>query len=116
MPKRPCLRLGCSKAATQGPRCPEHTPRAWRKRNPEAPSPYASPIWKRLRAEARARAGSRCERCGGPGSQADHVTALALGGEFADPSNVQWLCRSCHASKTGADAKEARRRMRERSR
>jgi 5-methylcytosine-specific restriction endonuclease McrA len=110
---KPCLRVGCGGKAVTGSYCPAHAPKAWRKRNPGAASPYATPVWRRMRAEARARAGGRCERCGGPGSQADHVTALALGGEFTGP--LQWLCTSCHQSKTAQDAAEARRRMKERS-
>jgi 5-methylcytosine-specific restriction endonuclease McrA len=112
MSKKKCLVFLCKEPAKQGAsRCEEHAPKTWRKRNPEAPSPYATPIWRRLRAEARARAGGRCERCGAPGSQADHITALALGGEFTGP--LAWLCVSCHRTKTAQDAKEARRQLRE---
>jgi 5-methylcytosine-specific restriction endonuclease McrA len=110
----PCLRLGCPRPAARGSYCPDHAPKAWRNRNPETPRPYASPIWKRMRAEARAKANGRCEKCGTPGSQADHITALALGGEFTGP--LQWLCKRCHATKTGEDSVEARRRIRERNR
>jgi 5-methylcytosine-specific restriction endonuclease McrA len=113
---RPCLRFTCRAPATQGSYCSAHVPKTWRKRNPEIPSPYTGPVWKALRAEAKARANGRCEICGGPGSQADHRVALALGGAFADPQNIQWLCAACHRSKTGRDSVEARRRMRERNR
>ncbi len=41
------------------------------------------------------RARGLCERCGAPGSEVDHV-----GGPSSDPSNLQYLCRTCHAAKT----------------
>jgi 5-methylcytosine-specific restriction endonuclease McrA len=112
---KPCLKTGCGKASIRGGSyCPTHRPKAWRKRDPDPFNPYATPTWKRLRAEARARANGTCERCGAPGSHADHIIALALGGEFTGP--LQWLCTRCHQAKTAQDAKEARRRLRERSR
>jgi 5-methylcytosine-specific restriction endonuclease McrA len=34
-----------------------------------------------------------------PNFHLDHIIAVAAGGRD-DPSAVQWLCRSCHSSKT----------------
>jgi 5-methylcytosine-specific restriction enzyme A len=112
--RKPCLKMGCGRASIRGGSyCPEHRPKAWRRRNPPPFSPYATPIWKTLRSETKARANGLCEICGAPGTEVDHRVALALGGRFEDPNNLQLLCRRCHARKTGQDAKEARRRLRE---
>lgn len=50
--------------------------------------------------------------CGAYGTEIDHVHPRALGGSEAD-SNLQLLCRTCHAAKTRKDirdiAKERRR-------
>lgn len=36
----------------------------------------------------------------------DHINPVRLGGEFWDQSNLQPLCNSCHASKSGKEANQ----------
>lgn len=49
----------------------------------------------RLRAEVKQRDGGRCQECGKPGVEVDHID-----GNSDDPSNLQLLCASCHHDKT----------------
>ncbi|MBK6585399.1 MAG: HNH endonuclease [Gammaproteobacteria bacterium] len=37
------------------------------------------------------------------GNECDHITAKALGGDDS-PSNLQWLCKPCHAAKTARES------------
>lgn len=55
----------------------------------------------RIEEQARARAGGRCEKCGGllKRSHVDHITPCALGGTN-ELSNAQVLCVVCHLQKT----------------
>lgn len=48
-----------------------------------------------VRAAVVARAGGRCEKCGAPGAEVDHVA-----GPSSDIENLQYLCKACHAAKT----------------
>ena len=59
---------------------------------------YKSPRWRRLRLAAIARAGRRCERCGGldPRLHCHHKVPLVRGGAPFDLGNVEVLCPSCH--------------------
>jgi len=43
-----------------------------------------------------------CRICGQPANEVDHIVAVDAGGTD-DPSNLQPLCRSCHAAKTRAE-------------
>lgn len=47
-----------------------------------------------------------CAICGNPAKpgEVDHVIPLILGGKHRE-SNLQWLCRPCHAAKTTLDVK-----------
>lgn len=56
----------------------------------------------------------KCQKCGkhfhrASELQCDHITAIALGGDLFDPSNLQTLCIDCHKEKTGEDIREIRR-------
>lgn len=63
---------------------------------------YDSTTWQRLRLMHLA--GSPvCVECGRYGEQVDHIIPISAGGEKFDPSNLQTLCASCHASKTRRD-------------
>lgn len=73
--------------------------------------------WEQLRAEARRRAGGRCEhvsksgvRCSQPGTDADHRS------NRWDHSDLQWLCREHHNRKTAQESSRARSRQRGRGR
>ncbi|WP_206119938.1 HNH endonuclease [Cellulomonas sp. HD19AZ1] len=51
----------------------------------------------KVRAFVIERAGGRCEKCSEPGAEVDHIA-----GHSPDPSNLQYLCKSCHTAKTDA--------------
>jgi 5-methylcytosine-specific restriction endonuclease McrA len=50
---------------------------------------------KSTRLQVVTRAGGRCQQCGEPGTQVDHIS-----GSSNDPKNLQLLCRKCHSAKT----------------
>lgn len=87
-----CNHPGCPKLSP-GPYCGDHA----------GPARRRHPKWARVR-RAWLAAHPRCEACGAPASEVDHITALADGGAELDPANLQALCRSCHRAKTAADA------------
>ncbi len=57
-------------------------------------------VSKDLRAAVIARDAGRCQACGQPGSQIDHIR-----GSSDDPDNLQLLCAECHGAKTRANFK-----------
>ncbi|WP_209624827.1 HNH endonuclease signature motif containing protein [Saccharothrix coeruleofusca] len=71
------------------------------------------PDWPQRRAATRRRAGGRCEgrvrghRCPNPGTDCDHRIPRWRGGTH-DLGNLQWLCPTCHATKTQREAQQAR--------
>ena len=66
--------------------------------------------WHRLRAIAKRNAGGQCQwvehdtRCPQPGTDCDHITA----GDDHTPSNLQWLCRAHHLTKSGREGNAAK--------
>lgn len=58
--------------------------------------------WKRLRVHALKRDGWACVQCGDRGRlEVDHIKAVRDAPELSfDLTNLQCLCRSCHARKT----------------
>ena len=53
-----------------------------------------------VRLQVIARDGGRCQKCGEPGTEIDHIA-----GSSGDLMNLQLLCRKCHVSKTKASMK-----------
>lgn len=115
---RPCSKAGCSQLTATG-RCAEHPP-ALRARG-KADRRYDDArggarergydaTWERL-ARSFLREHPLCAACEAEGVTAaaelvDHVRELRDGGARLDESNLQSLCRRCHARKTAAVAKE----------
>ncbi len=73
--------------------------------------------WSQLVAEARARAGGRCQwayrnggRCRKPGTDADHY------GDRDDHEKLRWLCSEHHAWRTSRQGNEAKAVIREKRR
>ena len=71
------------------------------------PRPLKTSHWAALRAHVAHRAGFRCEHCHcflGMTGQADHVVPRSacedVGIGIFDPSNLQYLCTSCHSTKS----------------
>jgi 5-methylcytosine-specific restriction protein A len=73
--------------------------------------------WQKIQAEQLRREPS-CRLCRAEGKQTqalevNHILALADGGSFDDPGNLQSLCRGCHWQKTETEnAKRAGRKPR----
>jgi 5-methylcytosine-specific restriction enzyme A len=98
---RPCLI--CNVPTTNGPRCPQHTPKKWAGANTSMPSGWTKTRREQLQREP------NCRVCGAPATEADHVINRAAGGGPL----IQSLCKRCHAEKTareGAAARKAARR------
>ena len=61
---------------------------------------YSTAPWRRLRLEARAAAGGRCQTCGAwcwSDGEAHHVDPLARNGAAIPPlDGVKWICKPCH--------------------
>lgn len=62
--------------------------------------------WQAVRREVLVREPA-CRSCGGIATEVDHIVPLRLGGTHA-LSNLQPLCRRCHAKKTAAQASTSR--------
>ena len=56
------------------------------------------PGWAALQAQVLSEAPT-CSRCPAPSTEVDHIVPLGRGGS-SDRTNLQALCRQCHASKT----------------
>ena len=63
---------------------------------------YATPLWRKLRAQILIRDGwtcqGRCKELGrtSAGSEVHHLLPIREGGEPFDPDNLRLLCRDCH--------------------
>ena len=114
MPARaptPCRKPGCGALCRDGTGyCTAHRNTRWeqhqRGRTPEQQG-YGRD-WKRLRAVVIRRDKGLCQQClrGGrvvPGNECDHITPKSRGGTD-DMSNLELLCRPCHASKTARES------------
>ena len=107
-PKRPCTQPGCNVLVERG-RCGEHT-RAHHRldtktRGSAKARGYGGP-WRRIRSR-QLKAEPLCRHCAEDGrttaaTLVDHVVPLDAGGTH-ETSNLQSLCRSCHAQKTLAE-------------
>jgi 5-methylcytosine-specific restriction endonuclease McrA len=119
---RQCIRRhwgGCSdngNAVEGTSRCRAHTDKSgwatYAVKHPERAAAYRSPHWKGLR-DAQLAKQPNCEArfpgCRGRASEADHVTPLALGGDFFGP--LRSVCRPCHLKLTAEASKESKRRQ-----
>src|SRR3989338_945277 len=63
--------------------------------------------WSNIRLKILRRDDYSCVKCGGLAIDVDHVIAIVNGGAEFDESNLQSLCRPCHAVKSGRDRKTA---------
>jgi 5-methylcytosine-specific restriction endonuclease McrA len=94
-----CAEPGCPNISP----CATHTPAPWTGSTRKARLPQG---WEKLRQRILRRDGHRCEICGGPATEVDHI----LRGDDHSPSNLQALCHTCHLAKTLAEAEAGRRR------
>ena len=89
-------------------RCKAHGGGAWQRTDPSSKHRYGA-HWQEIRARV-LREQPRCEICGKPATDVDHVRAVADGGPD-DRSNLRALCNPCHEKHT-AEQNRARRRKR----
>jgi 5-methylcytosine-specific restriction protein A len=92
---RPCRNRYCPEPALDGGYCPRH----YRPAFATAPR-HMPPGWPAIASAAIARAGGRCQDCGAPATDADHIRPRSQGGTD-EPANLRALCAPCHASRTG---------------
>ena len=110
MPHRQCIVTGCREWAVDGTsRCPRHPYRSgWKRRPSSTPSSAYRGAWPKLRA-AKLNANPRCQVCGRPATQVDHIIPLSAGGTH-DAANLQSICRPCHLTKSSAEGGRANAR------
>lgn len=115
---KPCQHLGCNALVRDGSsRCDAHWVRpgtfADRTRGTRQQRGYGAE-WDRSRARVLSRDGGLCQPCLRAGhttmaTAVDHIVNKEEGGTDAD-SNLQAICKPCHAHKTGQEAARARLR------
>ncbi|WP_399335722.1 HNH endonuclease [Varibaculum cambriense] len=64
--------------------------------------------WRRIRVEVIQRDHGRCQICGAPGTDVDHIVR----GQDHSLSNLRLLCRRCHMRRTGRDGGRVKYRSR----
>lgn len=107
-PLRPCRYRRCPNVVRGGGYCPQH--KAYEQKQNKINSQfrlkkkkvnpfYGSKAWKIKRDKYIAN-NPTCKSCGAVGREVDHIVPLNQGGDKFDDSNLQTLCRSCHAKKT----------------
>lgn len=91
-------------------RCPTHDPGPWggptrdqRRARTKTPEHQAN------RRAVKKRDANVCYLCGtiDPDGHADHITPIAEGGPDT-VDNMAWICRPCHATKSGREGQRAR--------
>nr|MBA2600219.1 HNH endonuclease [Actinomycetota bacterium] len=100
---------GCSDGGDAVPgksRCRAHGGGAWARVDPANKGRYGS-SWQAIRARV-LRESPRCQICGKPATDVDHIRAHADGGTD-DRSNLRALCNPCHKRHT-TEQNRARRR------
>lgn len=103
-----CRQIGCGKAIALPGYCDKHQKLSsgWDRTNAgrsSAERGYGN-AWRKLRDAVMRRDGGMCQPCGKEGydtaaTEVDHIVSKANGGSNS-MSNLQAICRSCHAKKT----------------
>lgn len=114
--KRVCRAPGCSATTTaRHGYCEKHADLAvgWNQyRSTSAASGRGGRPWRRLREQILQRDRHLCQTCKRkgmvtPAYEVDHIKNVASGGSNA-PSNLEAICRSCHAVKTARESVAAK--------
>jgi 5-methylcytosine-specific restriction enzyme A len=119
---KPCTYPGCTRVQ-QGPRCELH-PHQERQRDRQREDEHRGSAasrgydarWRRVR-ELHMASEPLCRECAKvgrtvAGELVDHIVPLSQGGSRLLGSNLQTLCRACHARKTAAETAAGRTRSR----
>ena len=77
---KPCLMCG---TLSPGSYCPDHA------------RPGSTRAWRNLRARVLERDRHRCQQCGAPATEVDHLIQVADGGPDV-LANLQAVCSGCH--------------------
>lgn len=72
--------------------CGRLTPESYCPRHARGGSTRA---WRRVRSRVLQRDGHRCQQCGGPATEVDHLIPVADGGSDVI-ANLQSVCSDCH--------------------
>jgi 5-methylcytosine-specific restriction endonuclease McrA len=116
---RVCIRYGrgCSDGGRCPPgksRCRAHGGGSWARVNPAAKERYGAQ-WQETRARI-LRGSPRCEVCGAPATDVDHIVAVADSGGMYDRANLRSLCAECHKRHTAEQNRARRKRRRQQGR
>lgn len=76
--------------------CPTHVVKAWANSDRRSRLPKD---WHKIRAQIMTRDQGRCQHCGAPANQVDHIRR----GSDHSLGNLQALCEPCHRAKTIAE-------------
>ena len=107
-PLRPCLKPGCA-ALTRDGWCQKHKPKHTRGSSGRYHALYSTRIWTGTLRPAQLLREPYCRACARRGIKTkatvvDHVVPHEGRWElFADPANLQSLCKSCHDRKTALE-------------
>ncbi|WP_330926302.1 HNH endonuclease [Candidatus Sororendozoicomonas aggregata] len=118
--KRACRQPGCPGTTIhRSGYCEKHqeTEGSWKKRQDRKGNRHQrgyGTAWQKLRKEILQRDRYLCQSCRAEGrlqaaNVVDHIINKASGGTD-DPGNLQALCQSCHAAKTGREGARASNR------
>lgn len=106
-----CSFPGCLKKISSNGRCSKHPhvryTEAW-SRNTD----YGDRVPDPVKRTALRNANYTCQRCGGIGTDVDHIVPKHIGG-LNGLNNLQVLCKICHGKKSSAEGHEALRVKRE---
>ena len=110
---RPCRHWSCpSLTRNKNGYCEQHQEKVKqvqrttnRKSNKRASPFYGTKRWQLVR-DRHISLNPLCCGCGRIGREVDHINPISQGGGETDPTNLQTLCRSCHASKTYKENKD----------
>ena len=105
------------------PTLPKSKDRPWIPKKPQHmrevdnASFYNSKRWRALR-NYYIQANPLCEKCKRDGiitgsQMVDHVVPITMGGSPVDQKNLQSLCNSCHAKKSGRESAEKRKNIKD---
>jgi 5-methylcytosine-specific restriction enzyme A len=107
----PCIVPGCGRVTRVGSRCDRHGRDGFVGLRGQ---PGYGSAWRRVRATVLERDGYRCQVCGRPATDVDHIVRRRAGGTD-DSANLRSLCSSCHHTRTSSDGGQATAKRRRRA-